>query len=652
MILFWAGIALVALGGILQLFLPERKKAVCVAAVAAPGIAMLLYVAVSVLLSGNSLSLSPAGVFSLDRLSAFFVAVISLMSFTGLCYATGYMKSYEDRSIGFSSHFVFLCLLVVSMILTAVARHAVAFLVCWELMSLSSFFLVVFDNGKEEVYKAGILYFTMMHVSVVLLMLGFGLASAHSGSFYFSSYAAAAGQNPGVSAGVFLLLFAGFAIKAGLVPTHTWLPSAHPAAPSHVSGIMSGVMIKLGIYGILRAITFTWPLPEWIAYLVLASGLVSSLLGVMYAIAQHDMKRLLAYSSVENIGIIGIGIGLGMLGLSSGNAIMAFLGFAGAILHVLNHSIFKELLFYGAGAVQARTGSRNIDSLGGLAGKMPRTSLCFLTGSIAITGLPPLNGFISEFLIFLAMIQAVKTPAMVAAGGISFAALAFTGTMALLCFTKIYGTVFLGSPRSVSSDIAPGEDRTMTLTMIVLAVFCCVIGFLPWLVLRLVAGPAVQMLSAAGYDGVDWSFVTSVLQKLSIGFVFMTASVVFLHFMKKKFLRHKTRKQPTWGCGYSAPEAGMQYTATSYAAPFLKLSGPLLKKEEQLEKPEGLFPVKASFKSHVFDVFDLYLLKPVAGSVIRVLKLFSRIQTGSMQLYILYGIIFLVLSIVWVLGAW
>lgn len=662
MMMFWAGIGLVALGGIVQMFFPQKNKAAAMAAVAAPGVGLLLFAAGGVLIRGDSLSLgfggsgglAAAGIFRLDQLSAFFVVVIALMSFIGLFYATGYLKSYVGKIAGFSSHLLCLSLLIVSMLLAAVACHAVAFLLCWEVMSLSSFFLVVFDNEKEEVYRAGLLYFIMMHLSVVFLMLGFALASAHTGSYLFSSYADAARQNPAGFQGVFLLLFAGFAIKVGLVPTHIWLPSAYPAAPSHVSGIMSGAMIKLGIYGILRALTFTWPLPLWIAYLVLGAGLASSLLGIILAIAQRDMKRLLAYCSVENIGIIGIGIGLGMLGLSSDNPIMAFLGFAGAILHALNHSIFKELLFYGAGAVQVRTGTRNIDSLGGLIRKMPKTAWCFLTGSIAISGLPPLNGFISELLIYLAMIQAIRGSSLVATGGISFAALAFVGTMALLCFTKIYGAVFLGSPRSAAAEIAPGEDRAMTSAMIVLAGLCALIGFFPWLALKLVAGPALQILNAVGSAGtdLDYSSVTSLLQKLSLAFILLAVVVVGLYFLKRLFLRHKTRRQPTWGCGYAAPNSRMQYTAASYSTTFLRLTGPIIKRDQQLEPPQGLFPVRASSRTAARDVFDFYLLKPGAGLIIRGLKLISRLQTGSMQRYIFYGIIFLVLSIIWVLGGW
>lgn len=660
MIFFWAGLSLILAGGVAQFFVPEKNKAVCLALFSAPGAAALLVISAKVLAGGDVMSLSfdplpTAGqaVFSLDRLSAFFTMVISLMGFVGLLYAVGYMKQYEGKGHGFSSHFFFLSVLLVSMLLTAVSKHALLFLISWEIMSLSSFFLVIFEKDRKEALEAGIYYLIMMHVSVVLLMLGFALASSQAGSFLFSEFAAVLKQDPGLSDTVFLLLFSGFAIKAGFIPAHTWLPSAHPAAPSHVSGIMSGVMIKLGIYGILRALTFAYPPAGWVAYMVLSIGLISSLLGVLYAIAQHDMKRLLAYHSVENIGIIGIGMGLGMLGVSNGNSLMAFLGFSGAILHVLNHSIFKELLFYGAGAVYSATHTRDMESLGGLAKKMPKTAFCFLAGSAAITGLPPLNGFVSEFIIYLAMIEGIKVHAhgLAAAGAVSMAALALTGAMALLCFTKIYSVVFLGTARSKKAEITPGEDKIMVNAMAMLAVLCVMIGFLPQLALKIAAGPALEIMDRAGMEAADYAGITRILEKISIMLFVMAAAAAAVFFLKKALLAKKTGKQPTWGCGYGAPNSRMQYTASSYAAPFLNLSGPFIKKETLIEKPAGLFPEKASFKSRAFDVFETYLIKPVSGLFARLLKPFAWIQSGSMQMYMLYGLVFLVLSIIWILGA-
>jgi formate hydrogenlyase subunit 3/multisubunit Na+/H+ antiporter MnhD subunit len=563
------------------------------------------------------------------------------------------MKQYEGQGNGFSSHFFFLSLLIVSMIMAVSARHAVIFLISWEIMSISSFFLVVFENDRKETYRAGIYYLIMMHVSVALLMLGFALACSRCGSFYFSDFAEMTKKDAAVSNAVFLILFAGFAIKAGLIPAHTWLPLAHPAAPTHVSGIMSGVMIKIGIYGILRTLTFAYPGSSWIAYMVLAAGLFSSLLGVLYAVAQHDMKRLLAYHSVENIGIITTGIGLGMLGVAYNNTTMSFLGFAGAILHVLNHSIFKELLFFGAGSVYTKTHTREMDSLGALAKKMPKTAFYFLTGSIAITGLPPLNGFISEFMIYLAMIEGIKMriPALAAAGAVSMAALALTGAMALLCFTKIYSVVFLGNPRSKEAVIEPGEDKIMTAAMAPLAAMCAVIGFFPQYALKLAALPASLIINSTRMQAADTAWIYNIFEKISAGLLIMAASVIAFYFIKKFMLAKKTKKQQTWGCGYGAPDGRMQYTASSYASPLLNLSGPFIIKEVEIEKPYGLFPQKASFKSHAVDVFEAYIIKPVCSVTDRILRCFSWIQGGAMQLYIIYGIVFLTVSIIWILAA-
>ena len=345
---------------------------------------MLFIPAAAVLLTGGTMGqtvyMSPIlgdVEFIIDPLSAFFVIVISVMSLFGTIYANGYMKPYFNKGMNVASHCFFLMMLITSMILVVTVQNALFFLIVWELMSLSSFFLVIFEGEKKEVISAGIKYLVYMHLSVIFIIAAFVLLNIQSNSLSFADFASALQNNTNLANVVFLLAFAGFGIKAGFVPFHNWLPDAHPAAPSHVSGIMSGVMIKTGIYGILRVLLFVGTPSKLAAYTVLIISVISALYGVLYAITQHDIKRLLAYHSIENIGIIGIGMGIGMLGLAYSNPVVAALGFAGGILHILNHSIFKELLFFAAGSVYLKTHTRNIEKLGGLAKNMPYTTLMF-----------------------------------------------------------------------------------------------------------------------------------------------------------------------------------------------------------------------------------------------------------------------------------
>ncbi|MBW2514560.1 MAG: hydrogenase, partial [Deltaproteobacteria bacterium] len=331
--------------------------------------------------------------FQIDGLSAFFLVAIYAVSLLAAIYSFHYLNKPE-KSLRSAADYLFFSLLIVSMALVVTAANMITFMLSWEIMSLSSFFLVIYDHESAENRKAGYLYFVFSHVGAMFILAAFGILYGHSGSFLFSS-----GSTLPDSAKLLVLIlsFVGFGSKAGVFPFHVWLPHAHPAAPSHISAVMSGVMIKTGIYGMVRLYASLGLHTPLFGEIVLVAGMISGILGVVYALGQHDLKRLLAYHSVENIGIILIGIGIGMLGVSSGKPIMAVLGFSGGLLHVLNHAIFKSLLFMGAGLVIQKTGTRTIDMLGGLLKKMKITGLTFLVGSLAISGLPPFNGFVSEF---------------------------------------------------------------------------------------------------------------------------------------------------------------------------------------------------------------------------------------------------------------
>jgi len=491
-----------------------------------------------------------------------------------------------------------------------------------------------------------------MHVAFALILTGFLLLMTRSGSGDFASFAAAM-QDPAFAETALLILFAGFAIKAGFIPFHSWLPKAHPAAPSHVSGLMSGVMIKTGIYGILRFTLIVGVPTTRLAVIVLMVAVVSAVVGVLYAIAQHDLKRLLAYSSIENIGIIGIGIGLSMIGMRIGNGPLILLGMTGALIHLINHSLFKGLLFYGAGALYRATHTRDIEKLGGLIGKMPATALLFIVGSVAIAGLPPLNGFISEFVLYLSMLYG----APLAAGGygalvvLTAGALALTGILALYCFTKACGIVFLGSPRSDATDTARDPDRAMIAGMALLAVAAVAIGLYP-APLFSVAASVAALYPFPGDAAAQAAPVVTTLGSVSRALLFFVLFFAFLYYIRHRLLAKSggIATAATWGCGYRHGTARMQYTGSSYASPLMALAGQLLGLSVHREAPQGLFPARTAFHSHPHDLVDSYLIAPGAKFIRYLFSLFRWVQSGDMAQYILYGILFLAAALVWIMG--
>ena len=615
---------------------------------------MLFIPAAAVLLTGGTMGqtvyMSPIlgdVEFIIDPLSAFFVIVISVMSLFGTIYANGYMKPYFNKGMNVASHCFFLMMLITSMILVVTVQNALFFLIVWELMSLSSFFLVIFEGEKKEVISAGIKYLVYMHLSVIFIIAAFVLLNIQSNSLSFADFASALQNNTNLANVVFLLAFAGFGIKAGFVPFHNWLPDAHPAAPSHVSGIMSGVMIKTGIYGILRVLLFVGTPSKLAAYTVLIISVISALYGVLYAITQHDIKRLLAYHSIENIGIIGIGMGIGMLGLAYSNPVVAALGFAGGILHILNHSIFKELLFFAAGSVYLKTHTRNIEKLGGLAKNMPYTTLMFIVGSVAICGLPPFNGFISEFLIYAGMLQGVPSSEINLFITLIFAiaGLAMVGTMAILCFTKASGITFLGNPRSENAMNIQGDvSRVMIIPMGILAFLTFFIGMYPQYFIGAVLVPVSMFIKSEAIMPV----FNSVMELVSVlsWYFFIFLIMVLVLFALRAVLNRKTQIHNTWGCGYDRANNHMQYTASSYADLFISTLKPLFKRVTHIKKPKELFPKEAYYELEIEDIEEAYIVKPLVMWDEKLLAKFERIQSGNIQQYILFGLIFLILAIV------
>jgi len=581
----------------------------------------------------------------IDNLSAFFILVVNFTVLMGLIYGKAYLKPYMEKKskTAFALHYFNFVWLHISMLLVLMFREALSFLIIWEIMSLSSFFLVIFESEKKETVKTGINYLIQMHIGVVFLMVAFLVAYVQSGaemSFdglntYFSAHQ---------PFGVFFLFFMGFGIKAGFIPLHSWLPKAHPAAPSHVSGVMSGVMIKMGIYGILRVLTYIHHDLYGIGLFILAISLISGLIGVSMAIVQHDVKKLLAYHSIENIGIIGIGIGLGTIGLAENMPVLAVLGFGGGILHILNHSLFKSLLFFTAGSVYKQTHTRNIEQLGGLIKKMPKTALFFLLGAVAISGLPPFNGFISEFLIYSGMFKSLQVGNLTNDIVIlfTFSGLAIIGGLAIFCFTKVFSIIFLGTARSAKAEHAVEVEPIMNIPGFLIGFMILLIGLVPILFIPTLS----QTISIFITNTEALEQIIPVLNKVSLSsgiFILIIGVMWFLRALQQK--KQRIKQNATWGCGYTGADASVQqYTATSYADNFVQLSSKLVnvKKEFNEFDEDEIFPKKRKFETHSSDVFDDKLILRPTKCLLKILKKAAIFQTGKIQHYLLYAFSFIV----------
>lgn len=589
-----------------------------------------------------------------DKISAFFIFVINFTVFTGALYSKGYLASYHSGKtrIEMAWHYFNFLLLHVSMLMVAMLREGISFLVFWEIMSVSTFFLILFESEKQEIRLASVKFLIQMHIALAFLLAAFLTSSVFTGqaigfeslSVYFSSYPVFP---------VFLLFFIGFGIKAGFIPLHSWLPHAHPAAPSHISGIMSGVMIKMGIYGIIRVLTYVHSELLVIGMLILIVSAFSGIIGVVIAIVQHDFKKLLAYHSIENIGIIGIGIGTGVIGIGINNPVLAGLGFAGGLLHVLNHSLFKSLLFYSAGSIYQQTHTRNIEQLGGLMKKMPSTAIFFLIGSIAISGLPPLNGFISEFLIYSGLFKSLSNNDMLLSFALlgAIVALVVIGGLAVYCFTKVFSIVFLGNPRSEKTLHASEVNVSMLIPKYLIALIIVIIGFMPFLIMKPlseVVGVLAKDLSAIKQTTITLSRVS-----LSIGLFTILAAGIWL--IKLKLLKNRPIAiETTWGCGYTgANPAKHQYTATSYADYIAKKAKFLVgyKKHFNPLSKDDLFPGPVHFETHSSDIFEDNLVVKPAKKTFTFLERIAVLQTGNIQDYLLYAILFVIfISVITILN--
>lgn len=577
----------------------------------------------------------------IDAVSAFFLVPVFIIPGIAALYSFQYMHDAK-RATGIAANYFFYTILILSMALVTCANNLITFALAWELMSISSFFLVIYDFHKKETRDAGYLYFIFTQAGALFIFAGFGLLYTHTGNFGFAGLAALPDSAKLIA---FLLILIGCGSKAGVIPLHIWLPYAHPAAPSHVSAVMSGVMIKIGIYGIVRFYLLLEPTSVLFGQIVIVLGIISGILGVVYAIGKHDIKKLLAYHSVENIGIILLGLGIGMLGAANGNATMAAFGFAGGLLHVLNHGLFKSLLFMGAGAVIQQTGTATIDQLGGLMKKMPVTGRSFLIGSISISGLPPFNGFISEFLVYYGAFHGLQMQ------GTSFLfslltiiSLAVIGGLAAACFTKVVGIVFLGEPRSDSAAQASETGGFMVVSQVVLAASCLTIGVWPDYFVQAAFHASRAIPLIADYEATQFMPIMTNIARTAALFLLLFIVVAILR--RLLYVGKEVTRSGTWGCGFTQPTVRMQYTGTSYADTMVDFFRPFVQVRKKYSGIDKIFPGKTTYSSHVDDISEIALNNFVALPVLYLLGKLRWIQHGRIQLYIGYIVLAIVAMLI------
>jgi hydrogenase-4 component B len=578
-----------------------------------------------------------------DGLSAWFILIINFTVLTGFFFGSGYLKRYNLSKARMSLHLIMFLLFQLSMLFVCMIRNGFAFLVVWEIMSLSSLMLVFFDHENPGTFKAALNYFIQMHVGVTLLTIGFIWVYHQTGSFSFDAFHTFFLYNRNLW--LFLLFFGGFGIKAGFIPFHSWLPHAHPAAPAHISGVMSGVIVKLGIYGILRVICYLKSDFLILGEIILSISILSGLYGILNASVHRDFKRMLAYCTIENIGIIGIGIGIGLMGIANQSPLMYYLGFGGALLHVLNHSLFKSLLFYASGSIYQQTHTQNMENLGGLIKSMPKTAVVFLIGALAIGGLPPFNGFISEFLIYTGLIEGVHSNnnSQIILFVLSIAGMSIIGGLSVLTFTKAFGTIFLGQPRNTLHHRPHEVSNLMLVPQYIIIGVMLSIAFLPQYYMHII-GNMLLIINPIHPDTVNLTAIALTTAHISIYSLLLTGIVAAIWTLRYIVLRNRAeRTATTWGCGYIAPDSRQQYTAKSFSKPLGKIFNFLLiekKQFDELEKGE-IFPVKKSYVSHYQDFFEHNLINPVTERLVLSANWFSFVQNGRIQSYVLYGIIFI-----------
>ncbi|MBZ0156552.1 MAG: hydrogenase 4 subunit B [Alphaproteobacteria bacterium] len=602
----------------------------------------------------------------LDPLSGFFLTTIGLLAFCVSVYSVGYVRGFLGhrpvaRLIVFSSLFL------AGMITVVLADDALIFLIAWELMAAASYFLVLYEDERPENRRAAFLYIVIAHIGAVAILLSFGvMAGLATGFRDFSGYSfdamRAATFPAGWATAAFLLAFSGFAAKAGIVPLHVWLPEAHPVAPSNVSALMSGLMLKTAVYGVIR-VTFDLIeiFPWWWGALVMMFGLLSAISGVLYALMQNDLKRLLAYSSIENVGLVFISIGLCMVFTSFRLPLIAALALTAGLYHALNHALFKGLLFMGAGSVLHATRERTMEEMGGLIHMMPWTAVLFLIGCISISALPPFNGFVSEWLTFQAFLLSPSLPApllklLMPVGAALFA---LTAALSAACFVKAFGTTFLGHWRGRHKIRVHEADWTMKTGMIMTAAGCLLLGILPSLFIGWMDSVPVQIVGApisvsAGTHG--WLWLTPVAPERASYSGIIVFSGILVVVVSAYVLLHvrpgTLHRVPLWDCGFEKLTERMQYNGTSFSMPLRRIFGFLFNIKEQVrltpQSAHSAFPRRLTYYLRVRDRFWGWLYRPVAGMSFRISRKVGKLQQGRIQAYLIYSFITIIVLLLFV----
>jgi hydrogenase-4 component B len=641
------GAGTVLLGGLASLALVRvpRLADLCTGGLIVLGLLVCAGSGAAVLLGAPPITASiqpavPGGSWAIfvDPLAAWFLVVLGTAGAGATAYGVRYLAAERAHRPVAIAHAVF-SLVLAAMVGVVVAHAAVLFLLAWEIMALSAYFLIMFEGERREVRRAGLIYLVLTHTGTLLLIAMFLIWGRGSADLTFQSLATAAPAVPWGGGLVLLLALAGFGVKAGLVPLHFWLPGAHASAPSHVSALLSGVMLKMGIYGLLRVISLLGAPPAWFGWTLFTLGLVSAVLGVLWALGQHDLKRALAYSSVENIGIILLAMGVGVLGLATGRPVVAVLGFTAAVLHTLNHSLFKSLLFLAAGAVVGATGTRAIDRLGGLGRRMPLTAAAFFGGSIAIVGLPPLNGFISEWVAALGLLRGAQTPGPLSLIALGIAGLGLIGALALACFTRVSGAVFLGHPRGRA--FAARDDWGLVAPMMGLLTLCLLVGVYPGIAVRPAVAVARSIMMESGGEAADAvSILSSALPAIGAVAALLAGLTAIAGYFRLRAGRvNRAAVNLTWGCAYALPGARMQYTASSFSAPVLSAFGSFAER--------GVERDATSFATDPEDRVLTRLVRPLWARARALAEALRPLQQGRVTTYLQY----MVLTVLFLLGA-
>ena len=661
MTLFLASLGLSAIGAVLALLLNNNEQAAkivgCLFGLVAAALAFVVGI---VAIVGQTATLSVGTMFfafslRLDPLAGIMIAVISALAFTAWLYGFSYFDEYKGHDVG--AMCFFMNAFVASMNCVIAVDNAFWFLVFFELMSLTSYFLVVTEQNETSI-KGGFMYFVMAHVGFFMIMVSYLIMAACTGSFEFAAFRAAE-FSPLVASVCFLLAFLGFGFKAGMIPFHSWLPMAHPAAPSNVSALMSGGMIKIGIFGIVKVsfdLLGATDAQLWWGVVVLLFGAVSSVLGVAYALAEHDIKRLLAYHSVENIGIILLGVGVALIGSATGNAVLTVLGLLAALFHLINHAMFKGLLFLGAGSVLYATGTRNMEALGGLHKTMPVTSICFLIGSLAISAIPPLNGFVSEWFTY----QSMFTAAMENGGGIMLVCaigvvlLAITGALAVTCFVKAYGVTFLGDARSDVARNAHEVPAPMTAAMIILACVCVFLGVGAPAVVPALTSAAATVAGQAAIDTTTGVMLVNPVIDATISTPLVAVLLIATIFVPWIIIRAKSKggvsyEPDPWACGY-LPTPDMPLVANSVGAQVKHFWRPFYTMRDSLASKSTVFAAMFGALSRWSDKAqnwgDIALVEPTSKFVTWLGNLSVKLEGGDFRVYITYVVVALVVFLV------